>query len=188
MMWFAGFIGLIGFTSSQGCFLAAANSQTRIIFNGAREGLLPSFAARVARSTQVPYVAVAIYVGLTVLLVIVPYFTLKGNAVEIFTSEAGIGTVPILLVYLIATIALPIYKLRAQRATFNPVTNLIVPIIGAAVLAYGIYEFVQPNQPSPGNIFWIYILALLVFSVLATIIMMNRNPAAVERVGSITAD
>jgi amino acid transporter len=188
MLWFAGFIGLIGFTSSQGCFLAAANSQTRIIFNGAREGLLPSFAARVAQRTQVPYVAVAIYVGLTVLLVIVPYFTLKGNAVEIFTYEAGIGTVPILLVYLIATIALPIYKLRAQRATFNPVTNLIVPIIGAAVLAYGIYEFVQPNQPSPGNIFWIYILALLVFSVLATIIMMNRNPAAVERVGSITAD
>jgi amino acid transporter len=37
--WFDWFIGLVGFTSSFGCFIAAANSQTRITFNGARAGL-----------------------------------------------------------------------------------------------------------------------------------------------------
>jgi L-asparagine transporter-like permease len=51
--WFDWFIALVGFTSSFGCFLAAANSQTRITFNGARAGLLPPRMAAVLR-TKVP--------------------------------------------------------------------------------------------------------------------------------------
>jgi len=188
MPWFTWAIGLIGFTSALACFLAAANSQTRIIFNGAREGLLPGVVGRVGRSTGVPYVAVAIYVGLTVLLVVVPYFWPNSNPVSIFSDEAGVGTVPILLVYLCANIALPIYMTRARRDLFNPLTHLVVPVIGIAVLAYGVYEFVQPNQPAPGNTFWIYILALLVIGVAWTFVTRARNPAALARVGSITVE
>ncbi|HZU13825.1 MAG TPA: APC family permease [Chloroflexota bacterium] len=186
--WFAWFIGLIGYTSSQACYLAAANSQTRIIFNGAREGLLPSWAAAVTPKTRVPWVAVTIYLVLTAVIVLIGYVALKGNAVSVFSDEAGIGTVPILFVYLLANIALIIYMLRARRDLFNPFQHLIVPIIGILVLGYGIYEFVQPNQPAPGNIFWIYILLLLVIAVVGTLIAMTRNPRAIEHVGTVLAE
>lgn len=79
---------------------------TRITFNGARAGLLPPRMAAVTR-TKVPVASVLIYTGLMVLLAVIPYATMHGNAISIFSDEAGIGTVPILVVYLLANVALP---------------------------------------------------------------------------------
>ncbi len=148
-------IALVGFTSSFGCFIAAANSQTRITFNGARAGLL-------------------------VILVVVPYFALHGNAVAIFSDEAGIGTVPILIVYLLANISLPFYVLATNRSAFRPVRHALVPLIGTAVLVYGVYEFVQPSQPPPGNVFWAWILGIVLVAAVATAIVYLRRPGALQ--------
>jgi len=178
--WFDWFIGLVGFTSSFGCFIAATNSQTRIIFNGARAGLLPKSMAGVTRH-KVPLASVLIYTGLLVLLVVIPYFAMHGNAVSIFSDEAGIGTVPILIVYLIANISLPLYVLATNRASFRLVRHVLVPLIGSAVLIYGVYEFVQPNQPAPANVFWAWILAIAVLAAIATVVVYTRRPDALER-------
>jgi amino acid transporter len=178
--WFDWFIGLVGFTSSFGCFIAAANSQTRITFNGARAGLLPPRMAAVSR-TKVPWASVLIYTGLLVVLVVVPYFAMHGNAVAIFSDEAGVGTVPILVVYLIANIALPVWVLATNRSAFRPVKHVLIPLVGSAVLVYGVYEFVQPSQPPPANVFWAWILAIVVVAVLATAIVYVRRPAALQR-------
>ena len=183
--WFDWFIGLVGFTSSFGCFIAATNSQSRITFNGARAGLLPPIVARVSPRTKVPYAAVAVYVGLLVLLVVVPYFAMHGNAVSIFSDEAGIGTVPILIVYLLANIALPLYVLATDRAAFRPVKHVLIPLIGSAVLVYGTYEFVQPSQPAPANVFWAWILGIVLVSAIATAIVYVRRPDALERAGKV---
>jgi amino acid transporter len=178
--WFDWFIGLVGFTSSFGCFIAAANSQTRITYNGARAGLLPPPMAAVSR-TKVPWGSVFIYVGFLVLLVVIPYFAMHGNAVAIFSDEAGIGTVPILAVYLLANIALPLFVLATNRAAFRPVRHVLIPLIGSAVLVYGVYQFVQPSQPPPANVFWAWMLAIVLVSALATAIVYLRRPAALER-------
>ena len=75
--------------------------------------------------------------------------------------------------------------LRARRELLNPTTHLVVPALGVVVLAYGIYAFVQPHQPAPGNTFWLYILGLLLTSVVWMGCTLARNPSAVERVGSL---
>jgi amino acid transporter len=181
--WFDWFIGLVGFTSSFGCFIAAANSQSRITFNGARAGLLPPAVARVSR-TKVPWVSVAVYTGLLVVLVVVPYFAMHGNAVSIFSDEAGIGTVPILIVYLLANIALPLWVLATDRAAFRPVKHVLIPLIGSAVLVYGVWEFVQPSQPPPANIFWAWILGIVLVSAVATAVVYVRRPDALQRAGT----
>jgi amino acid transporter len=178
--WFDWFIALVGFTSSFGCFIAAANSQTRITFNGARAGLLPRPVAAVSR-TKVPWASVAIYTGLLVVLVVVPYFALHGNAVAIFSDEAGIGTVPILIVYLLANISLPLYVLATNRAAFRPVKHVLIPLIGSAVLVYGVYEFVQPSQPAPANVFWAWILGIVLVAAVATVIVYVRRPGALQK-------
>ena len=182
--WFDWFIGLVGFTSSFGCFVAAANSQTRITFNGARAGLLPRPVASVSRR-EVPWASVLLYTGLTAALVVVPYVALHGNAVSIFSDEASIGTVPILIVYLIANIALPLHVLATDRARFSVPRHVLVPLIGSAVLGYGVYEFVQPSQPPPANLFWAWILAIVVVSVAATAVVSVRRPAALAQAGRI---
>jgi amino acid transporter len=178
--WFDWFIGIVGFTSSFGCFIAAANSQTRITFNGARAGLLPPSMATVTR-TKVPWASVTIYAGLTVLLVVIPYLTMHGNAVSIFSDEASIGTVPILIVYLMANIALPLHVLATNRAAFRPIRHVVVPLIGTAILVYGVWEFVQPDQPPPANVYWAWILAIVVIALVATAIAYFRRRSALDR-------
>jgi amino acid transporter len=106
---------------------------------------------------------------------------MHGNAVSIFSDEAGIGTVPILLVYLLANIALPLHILATDRAAFRPVKHAVIPLIGSAVLVYGIYEFVQPSQPPPANVFWAWILGIVVISAIATAIVYVRRPDALSR-------
>lgn len=178
--WFDWFIGLVGFTSSFGCFIAAANSQSRITFNGARAGLLPRPFAAVSARTKVPWASVLVYVGLLALLVVVPYFAMHGDAVSIFSDEAGIGTVPILVAYLLANIALPLHVLAVRRSQFHLVRHMLVPLLGSAVLVYGIYEFVQPSQPPPANVFWAWTLGIIVLAIAATAFAYLRDPAALR--------
>jgi amino acid transporter len=129
----------------------------------------------------VPWASVFVYTGLLVILVVVPYFTMHGNAVAIFSDEAGIGTVPILVVYLLANISLPLYMLGTNRAAFRPVKHVLIPLIGSAVLVYGVYEFVQPSQPPPANVFWAWILAIVLVAAVATAIVYLRRPGALQR-------
>ena len=99
----------------------------------------------------------------------------------IFSDEAGIGTVPILIVYLIANIALPVWVLATNRAAFRPVKHVLIPLLGSAVLVYGVWEFVQPSQPPPANVFWAWILAIVAVSAVATAVVYARRPAALQR-------
>jgi amino acid transporter len=105
--------------------------------------------------------------------------------VSIFSDEASIGTVPILIVYLMANIALPLHVLATDRAAFSVVRHVLIPLAGTAVLAYGVYQFVQPSQPPPANVFWVWILAIVVVSVAATVVVYLRRPDAAKLAGSM---
>jgi amino acid transporter len=96
-------------------------------------------------------------------------------------SAAGIGTAPILIVYLLANIALPLHVLATNRAAFRPARHVIVPLIGTAVLVYGVWEFVQPSQPPPANVYWAWILAIVAIAVVATAIAYVRRRPALDR-------
>lgn len=185
--WFAVVVGVVGVTSSVGCYLAAANSQTRITFNSAREGLLPSFFARVTRGTKpVPYVSVLLYAGLTLALIIIPGIWIIPT--NIFAYEATIGTVPIVLVYLLANLALPLYFWKNARSEFNWFKHLVVPIIGVGVLALPIWGFFAPGQPSPYNYFGWILLGLVALSVAWAAYVMMARPKAVNMLGTMIAD
>ena len=185
--WFAVVVGIVGVTSSVGCYIAAANSQTRITFNSAREGLLPSFFARVTGGTKpVPYAAVLLYTGLTLLLIILPGIRLAPT--DIFAYEATIGTVPIVLVYLLANLALPLYFWKSRRDEFNWFKHGLVPLIGIGVLALPIWGFFAPGQAAPYNSFgWIF-LGLIILSVAWASYIMFTRPEAATTLGKMVAD
>ena len=185
--WFAVVIGIVGVTSSVGCFLAATNSQTRINFNSARDGLLPAFFARVRKGPRpVPYTSVFLYVGLMLVLIVVPGIWITPT--NLFAYEATIGTVPIVLVYLLANVALPLYFWKNRRSEFNWFKHLLVPIIGIGVLALPIWGFFAPGQPAPYNSFgWIF-LALVILSVAWAIYILVARPQAAQTLGAVVAD
>ena len=185
--WFAVIVGIVGVTSSVGCYIAAANSQTRITFNSAREGLLPSVFARVTKGAKpVPYVSVLLYAGLTLALIIIPGIWIMPT--NIFAYEATIGTVPIVLVYLLANLALPLYFWRNARNQFNWFKHVIVPLIGVGVLALPIWGFFAPGQTPPFNYFGWFFLGLIVISVAWAVYVMTARPQATASLGTMIAD
>ncbi|GCE22424.1 APC family permease [Dictyobacter kobayashii] len=185
--WFAVVVGIVGITSSVGCYIAAANSQTRITFNSAREGLLPTWFARVTKGAHpIPYAAILLYTTLTLILIILPGIWL--TPVNVFSYEATIGTVPVVLVYMLANIALPLYFWREQRDQFNWFKHALVPLIGIAALILPIYGFFAPNQAAPYNSFgWIF-LALIIISIAWAAYILVARPEATSKIGSIVAD
>jgi hypothetical protein len=58
---------------------------------------------------------------------------------------------------------------------------VLIPLIGSAVLVYGVYEFVQPSQPTPANVFWAWILGIVLVAAVATAIVYMRRPGALQR-------
>ncbi len=87
-------------------------------------------------------------------LCVIPSFLLRGNAVTIAAYEAGIGTVPLLMVYVLASAITPVYIWRHDQASFSITAHVLPGLAGVAVVGYSVYEFVLPSQPPPANMFW----------------------------------
>ena len=134
-----------------------------------------------------PAAAVVLWVTIIAALCVIPYFLLHGNAVTIAAYEAGIGTVPLLMVYVLASAITPVYIWRHDRATFKITAHVLPSLAAVAVVGYGVYEFVLPSQPSPANTFWAYILALVVAAGIAAAVAVRLRGPAIARLGHVYA-
>ncbi len=181
--WFHWGVVAIGVISPAACYIAAMTACSRWTFASARGGLLPAALAKVSPSTQVPAASVLLWTALVAALCIVPYFLLNGNAVLVAAYEAGIGTVPLLFIYLLVSILTPIYIGRRDRTGFRIPAHVLPAVVAVGVIGYGVYEFVQPNQPEPANRFWVFILAIAVLAALGAITVVRRRGDAIDRLG-----
>jgi hypothetical protein len=89
---------------------------------------------------------------------------------------------------LIANVALPVYFRRFHPERFNPLTHLILPLLGAAAIGYPLYELVKPGQPAPFNHYPLIAFGVLVVALIYGAIVYRRDPSLGQRVGSIVAD
>ena len=187
---FLAFLAYIaGFTSIFSSLISATNSQARIIFNSGREGLLPSVTGRVTARTHTPWVAFLVYLGIALGLTYVFCRSSNPDGVVVFFGEiATLGTILIALTYLVANLALPVYWRRYHPDAFNPLTHLILPLLGAVAIGYPLYQLVKPGQPAPFNIYVWIALGVVVVALLWGAIVFRRDPKLGERVGSIVAD
>jgi amino acid transporter len=187
---FLAFLAYIaGFTSIVSSLISATNSQARIIFNSGREGLLPSVTGRVTARTQTPWVAFLVFLGLALGLVYVFCRSSNPDGVVIFFGEiATLGTILVAFTYLVANLALPVYWRRYHPEGFNPVTHLILPLLGAAAIGYPLYELVKPGQPAPFNSYVWIALGIVVVALVWGAFVYSRDRTIGERVGSIVAD
>lgn len=177
---------IAGFTSIMSAMIAGSNSQSRLIFNAAREGLLPAWLAKLHPTRHTPWVSFLAFVGIG--LAIVYIFGWNVDPVTFFGDIATLGTILVSLVYLVSNLALPFYYRRYHPEQFSMVKHLILPVLGVLAIGFPLWGLVQPNQPAPFNLFpWIS-LAVIVLSVIYAFILSQRDPTLGDRVGSIVAD
>ncbi|HJS93470.1 MAG TPA: APC family permease [Solirubrobacteraceae bacterium] len=187
---FLAFLAYIaGFTSIFGTLISATNSQARIIFNSGREGLLPSVTGRVTARTQTPWVAFLVFLGLALGITYVFCRSSNPDGVVIFFGEiATLGTILVAFTYLVANLALPVYWRRYHPDRFNPLTHLVLPLLGVAAIGYPLYELIKPGQPAPFNSYVWIALGIVVVALVWGAIVYSRDRTIGERVGSIVAD
>ena len=173
--WLHVIVFLVGLTSALGCVVAASLPGTRYFYHGARAGLLPKGVTKVSAKTGVPWVAMLVYLGGIFLVTIVMFFALH-NAITISGDEAGISTVPLLAIYALTCLVLPVYIWRKDRANFSFVRHILISLIGAAVAIYGIWESIKPGQAFPADRYWIFVGIYLVVAVVGALFaMFNRS-------------
>ena len=186
----SGFLALIayiaGFTSIMSAMIAGSNSQARLIFNAAREGLLPAWMARLHPQRRTPWASFLVFFGIG--LVITYVFGWSVDPVTFFGDIASLGAILVSVVYLVSNIALPVYYAREHRDQFSWLRHLVLPILGVIAIGFPLWGLVQPGQTPPFNYFpWIS-LAIIVVALVYAFILTRRDPTLGDRVGSIVAD
>jgi amino acid transporter len=184
---FLAFLAYIaGFTSIFGTLLSAANSQARIIFNSGREGLLPRWVSSVTAEARTPWAAFVVFLGLALGLTYV--FGWNTPPLVFFGEIGTMGTILVILTYLVANLALPVYFRRHHPDMFHPVRHLLLPLLGAFAVGYPLYELIKPGQPAPFSKYPYVALGVLVAALVWAGIVIARDRTLGDRVGAIVAD
>ena len=146
-------------------------------------------------SAAMPVNAIFTFVGMSLGIIGVwtIFDSLQGKAVPLnpinfFAESSTMGTILVLLVYLAANLALPIFVRKYQRQTFHPVKYAVLPVLGAASIIVPLCYLSKPGQPSPYNWYPYVALAILVVSVIYASFLTRHDPSIADRVGSIVAD
>ena len=177
-----------GVTSICGSLIGLVNSQARILFNSGREGLLPEFLGKIHPQHQTPHSA--LWMFLIIALALVLGFGLIGGVapMDYFGYAGTLGTIPIILVYMLTNLALPVYVVRYHRDELNIFRHMLLPVIGALIMLVPLWGLIQPGQPWPFNIFPWIVLGTMVVSAIYGVVLAHLSPGLAARIGVYVAD
>lgn len=179
---------LAGLTSIFSCLLGLTNSQARILFSAGREGLLPRVFGRIDPAHGTPAVAMWSYLALATAIALA-FGGFGGlEPADIFGQTGTLGTIPVVLVYLAASAALPVYVLRFRRAEFSVLRHGVVPGLAIALALFPLWGLVQPGQPAPFNLFPLATLVGLAVAAVYGVVLARRHGDLARRIGSYVAD
>jgi amino acid transporter len=178
LAWIAGIVSVLA------TLVAAANSQARMIFDGGRSGLLPAWFGHVRPPADTPVNALLgmTSVGLGIIGVwwvshLIGVDTGSMNPVGLYAECSTMGTIVILFVYFLTTLALPVFMWRRHRESFSVLRHVAIPVLGALTLIVPFVELCKPGQPAPYSAFPYIALAIVAVAAVIACITVHRNPS-----------
>jgi amino acid transporter len=179
LAWVAGILSVLA------ALVSGASSQARMLFDGGRSGLLPARLGRLRQPSETPVNALIVMavaglglIGVWWIIHLVTGHTGSMDPVGLYAECSTMGTIVILVVYLLTNLSLPVFMWRRHRAMFSPVRHLVVPALGSAVLIVPFVELCQPGQPAPYSTFPFVALALLAVAAAVAGLVVHRHPSA----------
>jgi amino acid transporter len=175
-------------TSIFSSLIGLTNAQARILFSSSREGMLPVFFGKIHPRHRTPHRAMWSFVLVALAIVLLFGYAYDIEPVTLFGDTGTLGTIPIIVTYLITNLALPVYMFRNHRRDFSPVRHLVLPLLGSALMLLPLYGLIEPGQSYPFSLYPYLVLGLLVISILYGAVLAKRSPDLVQRIGSYIAD
>jgi amino acid transporter len=177
LAWLAGIVSVLA------TLIAGVNSQARMLFDGGRSGLLPARLGHVRQSTDTPANALLVMAcgGLGIIAVwwaahLIGVDTGSTNPVGLYAECSTMGTIVILFVYFLTTLALPIFMWRRHRPSFSALRHVAIPVLGALTLIVPFVELCKPGQPSPYSEFPYIALAIVAAATVIAFVVVQRHP------------
>jgi amino acid transporter len=188
LAWIAGTVSVLA------ALVSGSSSQARMLFDGGRSGLLPARLGRLRQNTDTPVNALLVMAVSGLGLIGVWWVThlLTGHTgamdpVGLYAESSTMGTIVILVVYLLTNISLPVFMWRRHRSMFSPLRHVVVPVVGSAVLIVPFVELCKPGQPSPYNTFPYVALGIVAMAAVIAAIVVHRHPSSGSSESAATA-
>lgn len=160
-------------TSAFASCLAFHNGMTRYFYSMGREEILPARFGRTHARWKSPYIASLVQSTFTLLVIIFLAFVIQKsnpdgsvsyalgiadgkvytqtNGISSYQWLAIIGTIALIIVYIMTNIAAPIFALRQRE--FRVLTHVVAPVVSTLALLIPLVSFVMPPIPVVGNAF-----------------------------------
>ncbi|BBX08249.1 APC family permease [Mycolicibacterium aichiense] len=173
------YVIVVGATfSAAACCLASVVGASRLMFALSRDGIGPVALAAVHPRRNVPHVAAAAAVAVVFGIQAIGWVALRARPFDVFTIAATAGTLILLVAYALATLG-AVRLLFLARDNRIRKSEVILPLLGLALLGYTLYRNVIPWPQ--GSAVWgpclaVATLVLVVAGVLA-------RPAAAREAG-----
>ena len=177
LAWIAGIVSVLA------TLVAAADSQSRMLFDGGRTGLLPAKLGHIRPRSETPVNALLVMAGAGLGIIgvwwvshLISGDTGSMNPVGLYAECSTMGTIVILFVYFLTTLSLPIFMWRRHRDSFSPIRHVAIPVLGSLTLIVPFVELCQPGQPAPYNAFPFVALATAAAAAVIACLVVHRHP------------
>jgi amino acid transporter len=179
LAWIAGIVSVLA------TLVAGADSQSRLLFDGGRSGLLPAKLGQVRPRSGTPVNAL-LFMAAAGLGIIAAWWvsrlitgdTGSMNPVGLYAECSTMATIVILFVYFLTMISLPVFMWRRHRDSFSPLRHVAIPALGSITLIVPFVELCQPGQPAPYSAFPFIALALVAAVAVIGCLVVHRHPRA----------
>ncbi|MCF3948640.1 APC family permease [Acidiphilium sp. AL] len=162
-----------GLTSTLSLVLVAINAAARVLYNLSKEGVLFKNLSNVHETYRTPYAALLlISIGALGVAVVIGLIFGPINA---FNWTGTLGTIPLIIIFVIVNLALPVYFIRNHKDHFSVLFHLVFPILGCLIYLVPLYSTVEPGQPTPYNYFGLTTLAVILAGIIYSIYLVNRR-------------
>lgn len=161
--------------------IALYNAGARILYTLGRERVLPGGLGRLNPRTHTPLNGILVF-GVANLVGVLAVVVFNFNPITAFDdlgTVSGYGTIVMYAVTCLAVVYIVARGGLAKSKSF-----LLVPLVGAAVMAYGLYTDFVPFPAFPGSLLVYTFVALVVIAAAVYVVLRVRAPLTLEAVGS----
>jgi amino acid transporter len=178
--WLGNVITIGAMVSAFSCALACTVGAARLSYAMGRDGVLPTSLGRVAEGRRTPVLSSAAVVLAVYVVIAFTWFGLRGDPFGLFLQTGVIGTLILLVVYILATIGM-IRLVFFTGQTQVRRWELVIPILGIIVLGYTLFRNVWPL---PHGVAWWGPSVAIAWLIIGIGLTLAR-PAATKKAGEM---
>jgi amino acid transporter len=176
MNFLAPLLGIGALISGLGCVLASLNAGSRVMFAMGRHGIFHTSVGGAHKQNETPHVAVTLAM-VTVLIATLLMFLRHWTTNDVLTVGGMFATFGFLLVYILISIAAPVYRARQGKLT---ATSAVISVLAVSVMVLAVIGSFAPDL-LVHNLPYTFVGYILV-GILWMVIQRNSSSGVVQKI------